>query len=51
MEDIKIGANQNQLNEMNSNHQEIIQDLNKKDLHYLQEVCQDKVWHLVLLMI
>jgi hypothetical protein len=51
MEDIKIEANQSQPNEMNFNHQEIIQDPNKKDLRYLQEVCQDKVWHLVLLMI
>ena len=50
-EDIKIVVNQSQLNEMSSNHQEIIQDPSKKDLHYLQEVCQDKVWHLVLLMI
>ena len=50
-EDIKIAVNQSQRNEMNSNHQEIMQDPNKKDLHYLQEVCQDKVWHLVLLMI
>ena len=51
MEDTKIGANQNQLNEMNSNHLEIIQDHNKKDPHYLQEVCQDKVWRLASLTI
>ena len=49
--DTKIAANLSQPNEMISNHLEIIQDHSKKDLHYLQEVCQDKVWHLVLLMI